>query len=62
MAGTTVSFPFAEGVGVFVGIVAWDLLAEGQMEIVKALLIAAPCSLLWYGARCWLEQSRRKKP
>ncbi len=61
MAGTPVTFPIAEGLGVFIGIVAWDLLAEGRMEIIKALLIAAPCSLIWYGARCWLAQKHRKQ-
>lgn len=61
MADSPTSFPVAEGIGIFVGIVAWDLLAEGRMEIVKALIVAAPCSLVWYGARCWLERSRRKQ-
>jgi hypothetical protein len=62
MASGPTTFPVAEGIGIFVGIVAWDLLAEGRMEIIKALLIAVPCSLLWYGARCWLAQKRRKQP
>ena len=61
MASSSTSFPLAEGIGIFVGIVAWDLLAEGRMEIVKALIIATPCTLVWYGARCWFEQRRRKQ-
>lgn len=62
MASGPTAFPIAEGIGIFVGIVAWDVLAEGRMEIIKALLIATPCSLVWYGARIWLEQRRRKQP
>ena len=61
MASGPATFPVAEGIGIFVGIVAWDLLAEGRMEIIKALLIAAPCSLIWYAARCWFEQRRKRR-
>lgn len=61
VAGNRATFPVAEGIGIFVGIVAWDLLAEGRMEIFKALTIAVPCTLVWYGARCWIEQKRRKQ-
>jgi hypothetical protein len=46
-------FPLAEGIGIFVGIVAWDLLIEGTPDLLKALLIAVPCSLVWYGVRRW---------
>ena len=56
MASPTTAFPIGEAVGIFVGVVAWDLLAEGRMEIVKALMIAVPCSLIWYGALCWLAR------
>ncbi len=47
------SFPVSEGIGIFVGVVAWDLLAEGHMDVVKAAAIAIPCALLWYAFRCW---------
>jgi hypothetical protein len=60
MAHRPINFPVAEGIGIFVGIVAWDLLAEGRMEIFKALVVTIPCSLVWYGARCWLAQKRNK--
>lgn len=46
-------FPVAEGLGVFVGVAAWDLLAEGQLDAPRALLIALACSLVWYGVRRW---------
>ena len=46
-------FPLAEGIGIFVGILAWDLLSEGRLNIFKALLIAVPCALVWYAVRCW---------
>ena len=55
------TLPLAEGIGVFVGVVAWDLVTDGHMEIIKALLIAVPCTLAWFGVRCWKEKSRNKK-
>jgi hypothetical protein len=61
MASGPTAFPIGEAVGIFVGIVAWDLLAEGRMEIIKALVIAVPCSLIWYGALCWLARRREKQ-
>jgi hypothetical protein len=53
MSAPRTTFPMAEGVGIFVGVVAWHLLADGQIEAVRALLIAAGCSLVWFGLRCW---------
>ncbi|WP_313951315.1 hypothetical protein [Accumulibacter sp.] len=61
MADPQVSFPAAEGVGIFVGIAAWDMLSVGQMDLLKALLIAAATTLVWYGARRWRTASRRKR-
>jgi hypothetical protein len=61
MATPPTTFPLAEGIGVFVGVVAWDLLTDGHLEIIKALLIAAPCTLAWFGVRCWKEKNRDKK-
>jgi hypothetical protein len=61
MSFPTSSFPVSEGIGVFVGIVAWDLLVDGQWEIVKALLIAAPFTLAWFGLRCWKERTKNKR-
>lgn len=55
------TFPVAEGVGIFVGVVAWDLLAGGQIELFKAVLIALPCSLAWFGLRRWKNQSKKSK-
>ncbi len=52
-------FPLAEGVGVFLGVIAWDLLSEGYVEISKALLIAIPVSLLWFGLRYWKSRQRK---
>lgn len=53
MPAPRATFPMAEGVGIFVGVVAWHLLADGQIEAIRALLIAAGCSLVWFGLRCW---------
>lgn len=55
------TFPLAEGIGIFVGIVAWDLLADGRMDIIKAALIATPCALIWFGVRCWRLRSTKDK-
>ena len=34
------TFPVAEGIGVFVGIIAWDLFNDGHLELIKAIAIA----------------------
>jgi hypothetical protein len=60
LAVPPVSVPIAEGVGIFVGIVAWDVLSAGEMELLKALLISAGGTAVWYCARCW-QYSRRKR-
>jgi len=54
------TFPLAEGIGVFIGVVAWDLLTNGHPEIIKALLISIPCTLAWFGVRRWKEKARNK--
>ena len=53
-------FPVAEGIGVFLGVIAWDLLSEGYVEATKALLIAAPVSLGWFAIRRWKQRRRDK--
>ena len=53
-------FPLAEGIGVFLGVIAWDLLSEGTMEVTKALLVSGPVSLLWFGFRCWKDRQPRQ--
>lgn len=55
------TFPIAEGVGIFVGVVAWYLLADGSFEVLRALFIAVPCSLVWFGLRCWKDLWRNDK-
>ncbi len=62
VAQSPVPFPLAEGIGIFVGIVAWDVLSVGEMELLKASLVATAGALLWYGVRCWLTTNRRKGP
>lgn len=59
MSAPHTAFPVSEGLGIFVGIVAWDLLADGRMDLVKAVLIAAPCSILWFGLRYWKNKHDR---
>ena len=60
MAKHQITFPVAEGLGIFVGIVAWDLLTDGRVDIAKALLIAAPCALAWFAVR-YLKQKLKDK-
>ena len=55
------TFPVAEGIGVFVGIIAWDLFNDGHPELLKAIAIAAPCSLIWYGVRHWKARTQNRK-
>ena len=55
------TFPVAEGIGVFVGIIAWDLFNDGHLELIKAIAIAAPCSLIWYGIRYWKARMTRSE-
>ena len=61
MAKHQITFPVAEGLGIFVGIVAWDLLTDGRVDIAKALLIAAPCTLVWFGIRYWKQRVKDKQ-
>lgn len=58
---TPARIPVAEGIGIFVGIVAWDVLTVGHTELIKALLIAAAGSLVWYGVRYWQSARLRKR-
>ena len=44
-------FPLAEGIGIFIGVAAWDLLTAGELQWLKALLAGAAGALVWYGAR-----------
>ncbi len=61
VAQAPLPFPVAEGAAIFIGVVAWDVLAAGEPELVKALLIAVIGALVWYGARGWLASNRRKR-
>ncbi len=62
MARPHTTFPIAEGFGIFFGVVAWELLTEGHLEIIRAALIAGACSLAWFGLRCWKNRTRNKHP
>lgn len=48
--------PLAEGVGIFIGVVAWNLLSDGHLALFRALLVTIPCTLLWYAARYLLAR------
>jgi hypothetical protein len=37
-------------------------LSVGEMELLKASLVATAGALVWYGVRCWLTSNRRKGP
>lgn len=50
-------FPTTEGIGIFVGIVAWDVLGSGEAALLKASLLAGAGMLALYGYRC--RQARR---
>jgi hypothetical protein len=61
MTAPHTTFPVAEGVGIFVGVVAWYLLTDGRIEIVRAALVAVSCSIVWFGLRCWKDRLRNKR-
>jgi hypothetical protein len=46
-----IRFPLAEGACLFIGILAWDLLSEGRLNLIKALSITIPVTLAWYAIR-----------
>lgn len=54
-------FPVAEGLGIFIGIVAWDVLSSGETALLRASLVAAAGALVWYGARYWRTTARRRR-
>lgn len=45
--------------GVFLGVIAWDLLTDGYVEVDRAFFIAVPVSLLWFGFRHWKSRNRK---
>jgi hypothetical protein len=53
-------FPITEGIGIFIGIVAWDVLSIGEVPLLKASIIACIGALIWYGARCWRATHRKR--
>lgn len=53
-----VPFPWIEGIGILVGVMAWDLLNHGYVNIDKAFLIAVPCTALWFAVRCWRKRTQ----
>ena len=60
-----VRFPLAEGVGIFIGIAAWDVLTLGETDLLKASLIGASSALAWYGVRSFRRRGshlRTSKP
>lgn len=58
---TPSTFPLSECLGIFIGVVAWDLLTEGQLEVTKALLISIPTSLAWFAVRCWRSKHHNNR-
>ena len=61
MSSPRTTFPIAEGLGLFIGIVAWDLLANGHIEIVKAVLITVPATVVWFVLRFWKNRTRNRR-
>ena len=51
VARVPVRFPVVEGIGIFIGVAAWDLLALGELQWLKALLAGAIGALVWYAVR-----------
>ncbi|MBK5912942.1 hypothetical protein [Rhodocyclus purpureus] len=53
-------FPVAEGFGIFIGVVAWELLVEGRIDFAKGLTIAIPITLASFAFRCWRARRREQ--
>lgn len=53
-------FPLIEGVGIILGVMAWDLLNDGYVDIDKAFLIAAPCTAIWFAVRLWRNRTQKR--
>ncbi len=62
MATPRSNFPVAEGVGIFIGIAAYDLLTDGRMDLLKSLSIAVPAAIVWYAFRLLKDRLRDKQP
>ncbi len=62
VAGSSQPFPVVEGIAIFIGIVAWDVLSVGEVALVKASIIAFGCALIGYGARALRATCRKRKP
>ncbi len=44
VARVPVRFPVAEGIGIFIGVAAWELLTVGELKLLEALLAGAACA------------------
>ena len=62
VATPRLNFPVAEGVGIFIGIAAYDLLTDGRMDLLKSLSIAVPAAIVWYAFRLLKDRLRDKQP
>jgi len=47
VARVPVRFPVAEGIGIFIGVAAWELLTVGELKLLEALLAGAAGALVW---------------
>ena len=54
-------FPWLESFGIFMGIIAWNLLANGEIEFFNAALITIPCALIWFMLRCRKSNQQRQQ-
>ncbi|HOL63827.1 MAG TPA: hypothetical protein PLB97_00620 [Accumulibacter sp.] len=55
------SFPIAEGIGIFIGVAAWDVLSAGEMSLLKAALVASGGALILFFFRCLQARLRSKR-
>lgn len=51
-------FPVAEGIGIFIGVAAWELLTVGELKLLEALLAGAAGALVWFGVRSLRRRTR----
>lgn len=53
--------PIAEAVAIFVGVVGWNLLVTGQVEVLEAVFVAVLGAFFWAALRRGAKYLRRKQ-
>ena len=58
--GILKGFPFVEGVGIFLGLLALDFLLQGYIEVTRPALLALLGAFVLFGLRCRKAQKNQE--